>query len=504
MITSWECLAKLLVPCEILIVIKLLFCLVSFSDFYLSLSSLPSILNEVILSSPITVFSLFLLMNWASYYAYLIVYIIISSSSVYSDVYKLFHFGISYQVPLTLDNIELFTYTYTSTLYFLRLLNTDESSFGIISCLLMFCSLRLHRFAVCWLTLRLSNNPFIRLMLDTHLLFSLAAYGLYLLWLFSMCFYFASYILTGMTTLMPNTILCTSIFLLLVHVHLILTDVKLFILPMKINLQYNKTISSLFLSIEIINFILILAYTSWKFYLSETSLLHLGYAEISSHVIFLTVIFCLLYIYEKLLPLIQLEFFGIDNTTTTKISSSSSCSISSMLSSNYCGLCSLPLFRPIILPSSVTSNSNNDCQHLLHTECLKVLELISFPCLRCCADSCTFLQDNNNVVSEGFDSYIAYSGDSNTSSFFEDSSTSSSVYDDKDVDLSVYLNLDQLNGGKIGRTLRRLDGSGSSSSSLSVSSSLSSSIQYPASMMSDSRHWSYDHYLNYDSDISNL
>ncbi|VDQ14104.1 unnamed protein product [Trichobilharzia regenti] len=55
-------------------------------------------------------------------------------------------------------------------------------------------------------------------------------------------------------------------------------------------------------------------------------------------------------------------------------------------------LCSLPLFRPIILPSSVTSNSKNDCQHLLHTECLKVLELISFPCLRCCADSCIFLQ----------------------------------------------------------------------------------------------------------------
>ncbi|VDQ17283.1 unnamed protein product [Trichobilharzia regenti] len=70
--------------------------------------------------------------------------------------------------------------------------------------------------------------------------------------------------------------------------------------------------------------------------------------------------------------------------------------------------------------------------------------------------------------------------------------------------MSVYLNLDQLNGGKIGRTLRRLDGSGSSSSTLSLSSSLSSSFQYPASMISDSRDWSYDHYLNYESDISNL
>ncbi|CAH8555651.1 unnamed protein product [Heterobilharzia americana] len=476
MIWSWEYITKLLVPCEILIITKLLFCFITFPN-NLSLYTILSIIIKTIFSSPITVFSLFLFINWFTYYAYLVYFIIISSSSIYSDVYKLIHFGITYQVPFTLDNIELFIYTYTSTLYFLELLNIDECIYDINCCLLLFISFRLYSYLNCWQILRLSNKFYTNL-LDTHLFSFLTFYSIYLLWLFTVSFYIGSQIFIKISTFLPNTILCTSIFLLIIHINLILTSIKFLILPIK-NYYLYKKISTLSLLMKIISFITILLYSSWKFYLSETSLTFLGYAEIPSHVIFLTVIFCLLYTHEKLLPLLNIELFPIHTTT--------------FLSSEYCSLCILPLYRPIILSSSLTYNSTSECQHLLHVSCATIAKLISFPCLRCSEESFIFIQETNNI-SVDFDESQYNCVDTSeyeSSSLLEDSSSNSSVYDDKDIDLNVYLNLDHFKNGKIGRTIRRLDGSDTSSSSIYDQSSI------------DSKHYDYD-YFNYESEISNL
>ncbi|CAH8530432.1 unnamed protein product [Heterobilharzia americana] len=252
MIWSWEYITKLLVPCEILIITKLLFCFITFPN-NLSLYTILSIIIKTIFSSPITVFSLFLFINWFTYYAYLVYFIIISSSSIYSDVYKLIHFGITYQVPFTLDNIELFIYTYTSTLYFLELLNIDECIYDINCCLLLFISFRLYSYLNCWQILRLSNKFYTNL-LDTHLFSFLTFY--------------------------------------------------------------------------------------------------------------------------KLFPI---------HTTT-------------FLSSEYCSLCILPLYRPIILSSSLTYNSTSECQHLLHVSCATIAKLISFPCLRCSEESFIFIQGKLYIV----------------------------------------------------------------------------------------------------------
>ncbi|CAH8550020.1 unnamed protein product [Schistosoma margrebowiei] len=483
MIWSWNSIAKLLVPCEVLLVTKLIFCLLSFPKCLFSYSAALSSVIGCIFSSPITVFSFFLVMNWLSYYFYLLVFITISSRSIYSDICKLIYVGITCKVPFTLSNIELFIYTYTSTLYFLGLLNEKESVFGVICCFLVFFSLCLYRCVLSWKVLRLSNNHFVRLLLDARLPTSLFLYGLYITWLFSVCFYLGSHIFTRMSTSVSNTILCTGIFLLQVHVSLILASIKLLILPVK-SCSLYRIISTSFLSMEGISFLLILSYSAWKFYLSESSLVYLGYAEISSHVIFLTVIFCLLYVYEKLLPSLQSELFSMDKIT--------------ILPPDSCSLCTLSLFQPSILTSDVTLNFSGECQHLMHTSCAQISESISFPCLRCSIESFSCVQDSNNnsAIFNELHSNYADSEVSNTSNSLEESSSNSSIYDDKDVDLSVYLNFDQFNKNNVSRTLRRLDGS--SSSLFSVDDDVDNDV-----LSTDSAEWNYNN-PSCESDISNF
>uniref|UniRef100_A0A3Q0KGV8 RING-type domain-containing protein n=1 Tax=Schistosoma mansoni TaxID=6183 RepID=A0A3Q0KGV8_SCHMA len=483
MIWSWNSIAKLLVPCEVLLATKLIFCLLSFPKCLFSYSVTLSFVIGCIFSSPITVFSFFLVMNWLSYYFYLLVFITISSRSIYSDICKLIYLGITCKVPFTLSNIELFIYIYTSTLYFLGLLSEKESVFGVICCFLIFFSLCLYRCVLSWKVLRLSNNHFLRLLLDARLPACLSLYGLYITWLLSVCFYLGSHIFTRTFISVPNTILCTGIFLLHVHVSLILASIKLLILPVK-SCNLYRVISTSFLSMEVVSFLLILSYSAWKFYLSESSLMHLGYAEISSHVIFLTVIFCILYVYENLLPSLQLELFSMDRIT--------------ILPSDSCSLCTLPLFQPSILTSDVTLNFSGECQHLMHMSCAQISESISFPCLRCSAESFICVQDtnNNSVIFNELHSSYANSEVSNTSNSLEESSSSSSIYDDKDVDLSVYLNSDQFNKSNISRTLRRLDGS--SSSLFSVDDDVDNDV-----LSTDSAEWNYNN-PSYESDISSF
>lgn len=487
MIWSWEYISKLLVPCEILIATKLIFRFFSFPFLFFPHNTASSFLIDSIFSSPITVFSLFVIINWLSHYFYLLCFIIISSRSIRSDVWKLIRSGITYKVPFTLSNIELFVYTYTSTLYFLGLLNENESVFGVICCFLMFISLSLYKCILSWQVLRLSNDPFVRLLLDARLPLCLSFYGLYIIWLFSVCFYLGSHVFTKVPTFIPNTILCTGIFLLQVHISLILVSVKLMILPIK---KYTmcRMIAALFLLMEGISFFLILSYSAWKFYLSESSLVFLGYAEIPSHVIFLTIIFCLLYLYENLLPLIRLELFSTDKII--------------ILPSDSCSLCTLPLFRPSIFSSDVTLNFKSECQHLMHMSCAQVAQLILFPCLQCSIES---VHDVTNSPMDFDKSPLnrADSETSNLSSFLEDTSSNSSIYDDKDVDLSVYLNLNHFNKGKVSRTLRRLDESDSSLSSVFGDDDDDDGDVDNDVLSTDSADWNYN-YPYYESDISNL
>ncbi|CAH8499033.1 unnamed protein product [Schistosoma turkestanicum] len=495
MIWSWSCIAKLLVPCEILLVTKLIFCLISFQHCLSSFSATSSFLIECIFSSPITVFSFFLVMNWLSYYFYLISFITISSQSIYSNVCKLIHCGITCQVPFTLSNIELFVYTYISTLYFLGLLNEKESVFGVICCFLMFFSLCLYRCVLSWKVLRLSNNRFVRFLLDARLPVCLSLYGLYITWLLSVCFYLGSHIFTKISTFIPNTILCTGIFLLQVHISLILASFKLLILPPVKSYSLYRMISMLFLSMEGISFLLILSYSAWKFYLSESSLVFLGYAEIPSHVIFLTVIFCLLYIYENLLPSIRSELFSTDNITT-------------ILPSDSCSLCTLPLFQPSILTSDIAINSNGECSHFMHVPCAQISQLILFPCLQCSVESVICVQDTttNSSNSMNFNEFhlnYANSEVSNLSSSLEESSSNSSIYDDNDIDLSVYLNLNHFNKAEVNRTLRRLDGSSSSLFSIEDDEDDDDGDVDNDVLSTDSAEWNYNN-PSCESDISSF
>lgn len=413
----WDYVSSLIVPFQFVLFFKFIVLFVYNLDSLDSFYSFTSFLTMVLFSSPISLIALILLLNWFAHFIYLFFIVLLLCPCISFEAWRLFYLGFISQIPLSLDFIELFMYIYIGIVYILGLLVTNEAVFELKACLLIFVAFRLNHLIRCW------QFSVCKPKYDVFTMIFCLNYGLFG-HLQELMFYFFVFILSSFCLIWPvtisiilgmklyfefdllafNTIGSVTILLFLIHIHLSLFTIRIFIVnkfiksssPICFNNKdhcMRKLIFLFVILIESLLFMSVFVYASTKFYLSELFLTSTGYAKISSHVIFSTIFFCLIYLYQELWPelvclwklVVMMNHWNYHFNRYHRLVDWSIFDSTSV--HNRCGLCLLPVFRAYFDSVFITHSPLLNCLHFFHQSCANVCGLLSLPCLQCEQDN---------------------------------------------------------------------------------------------------------------------